>query len=93
MARENSEARLALVADEGPLVDSGEGAGMADAIILARRLRELNGRPLDHDDFRAIGEATGVDAGHLAQIQEVEITGGRRNFVAGVIGQYRALDS
>ena len=93
VARENPEARLALVPDEEAELGLGQSTGMADAIILARRLRELNGRPLDHDDFRAIGEATGIDAAHLAQIQSVELTGGRRSFAAGVIGQYRALDS
>ncbi len=76
--------------------ETGESAGgvqMAEAILLARRMRELRGEALDSEDFQAIAEATGVDAGHLAQIQGVELAGARRNLVANVAGQYRALDS
>lgn len=92
MESANPDARLSTISAEGAGNELA-GTGMADAIILARRLRELNGRALDHDDFLAIGEATGVDAEHLSQIQDVELSGNKRNIVAGVVGQYRALDS
>lgn len=92
MESANPDARLSLSPTEGAGHEIA-GNGMADAIVLARRLREINGRALDPEDFRAIGEATGVDAQHLAQIQDVELANSKRNIVAGVIGQYRALDS